>query len=64
MNINVIGFNKVGTQYVLASIGFGTLSYDLNRWCAMGHGKEDPFLKMGVKYILHILKSASLILFT
>jgi lipopolysaccharide transport system ATP-binding protein len=47
MSNNVIEFDKVGKQYILGSIGTGTLSQDLNRWWAKVRGKEDPFLKIG-----------------
>jgi len=43
----VIDFNNVGKQYVLGTIGTGTLSQDLNRWWARVRGKEDPYLKIG-----------------
>ena len=43
----VIEFNNVGKQYILGTIGTGTLSQDLNRWWARVRGKEDPFLKIG-----------------
>jgi lipopolysaccharide transport system ATP-binding protein len=47
MSNTVIEFDNVGKQYVLGSIGTGTLSQDLNRWWARVRGKEDPFLKIG-----------------
>lgn len=47
MSNTVIEFNHVGKQYILGSIGTGTLSQDLNRWWARMRGKEDPFLKIG-----------------
>ena len=47
MSNNVIEFDNVGKQYILGSIGTGTLSQDLNRWWAKVRGKEDPFLKIG-----------------
>ena len=47
MSNNVIEFDHVGKQYILGSIGTGTLSQDLNRWWAKIRGKEDPFLKIG-----------------
>jgi lipopolysaccharide transport system ATP-binding protein len=47
MSNTVIEFDKVGKQYILGSIGTGTLSHDLNRWWARVRGKEDPFLKVG-----------------
>ena len=47
MNNTVIEFNNVGKQYILGSIGTGTLSQDLNRWWANIRGKEDPYLKIG-----------------
>ncbi len=47
MNNTVIEFNNVGKQYILGTIGTGTLSQDLNRWWARVRGKEDPFLKIG-----------------
>jgi lipopolysaccharide transport system ATP-binding protein len=47
MGKTVIEFNHVGKQYVLGTIGTGTLSQDLNRWWARMRGKEDPFLKIG-----------------
>lgn len=47
MSNTVIEFNNVGKQYILGSIGTGTLSQDLNRWWANIRGKEDPFLKIG-----------------
>ena len=43
----VIEFNNVGKQYILGTIGTGTLSHDLNRWWANIRGKEDPYLKIG-----------------
>ena len=43
----VIEFNNVGKQYILGTIGTGTLSQDLNRWWANVRGKEDPYLKIG-----------------
>ena len=46
-NNNVIEFNNVGKQYILGTIGTGTLSQDLNRWWANIRGKEDPYLKIG-----------------
>ena len=47
MSKTVIEFNNVGKQYILGTIGTGTLSQDLNRWWARVRGKEDPFLKIG-----------------
>jgi lipopolysaccharide transport system ATP-binding protein len=47
MSNTVIEFNNVGKQYILGTIGTGTLSQDLNRWWAKVRGKEDPFLKIG-----------------
>ena len=47
MNNNVIEFNNVGKQYILGTIGTGTLSQDLNRWWANIRGKDDPYLKIG-----------------
>lgn len=47
MSNTVIEFNNVGKQYILGTIGTGTLSQDLNRWWARIRGKEDPFLKIG-----------------
>lgn len=47
MNNTVIEFNNVGKQYILGTIGTGTLSQDLNRWWANIRGKEDPYLKVG-----------------
>ena len=47
MSNTVIEFNNVGKQYILGSIGTGTLSQDLNRWWAHIRGKEDPYLKIG-----------------
>ena len=47
MSRTVIEFNHVGKQYILGTIGTGTLSQDLNRWWANIRGKEDPFLKIG-----------------
>lgn len=47
MSRKVIEFDHVGKQYVLGTIGTGTLSQDLNRWWAMIRGKEDPYLKIG-----------------
>jgi lipopolysaccharide transport system ATP-binding protein len=46
-NRSVIEFDKIGKQYILGSIGTGTLSQDLNRWWAKVRGKDDPFLKIG-----------------
>ena len=47
MSNTVIEFNNVGKQYILGTIGTGTLSQDLNRWWATIRGKEDPYLKIG-----------------
>ena len=47
MSDTVIEFNNVGKQYILGTIGTGTLSQDLNRWWANIRGKEDPYLKIG-----------------
>lgn len=47
MSRKVIEFDHVGKQYVLGTIGTGTLSQDLNRWWAKIRGKEDPYLKIG-----------------
>ena len=47
MGNTVIDFNNVGKQYILGTIGTGTLSQDLNRWWANIRGKEDPYLKIG-----------------
>lgn len=47
MNNTVIEINNVGKQYILGTIGTGTLSHDLNRWWANIRGKEDPYLKIG-----------------
>ena len=47
MGNTVIEFNNVGKQYILGTIGTGTLSQDLNRWWASIRGKEDPYLKIG-----------------
>lgn len=47
MSNTVIEFNNVGKQYILGTIGTGTLSQDLNRWWANIRGKEDPYMKIG-----------------
>ena len=47
MGKRVIEFSNVGKQYILGTIGTGTLSQDLNRWWASIRGKEDPYLKIG-----------------
>lgn len=47
MSNKVIEFNNVAKQYILGTIGTGTLSQDLNRWWAYIRGKEDPYLKIG-----------------
>ena len=47
MSNTVIEFNNVAKQYILGTIGTGTLSQDLNRWWAYIRGKEDPYLKIG-----------------
>src|SRR5574344_457716 len=47
MSSTVIEFNNISKEYLLGSIGTGTLSQDLNRWWAKVRGKEDPFLKIG-----------------
>jgi lipopolysaccharide transport system ATP-binding protein len=47
MRDSVIVFDNVGKQYILGSIGTGTLSQDINRWWAKVRGKDDPFLKIG-----------------
>ncbi len=47
MSRPVIEFNHVGKQYILGTIGTGTLSQDINRWWANIRGKEDPYLKIG-----------------
>ena len=47
MSNTVIEFNHVGKQYILGTIGTGTLSQDINRWWANIRGKEDPYLKIG-----------------
>jgi len=47
MSKTVIEFNNISKEYLLGSIGTGTLSQDLNRWWAKVRGKEDPFLKIG-----------------
>ena len=47
MDNTVIEFNNVGKQYLLGTIGTGSLSQDLNRWWANIRGKEDPYLKIG-----------------
>ncbi len=47
MSRPVIEFDHVGKQYILGTIGTGTLSQDLNRWWASIRGKEDPYLKIG-----------------
>ena len=47
MSNTVIEFKNVGKQYILGTIGTGTLSQDLNRWWASIRGKEDPYLKIG-----------------
>lgn len=47
MSNTVIEFNNVGKQYIIGTIGTGTLSQDLNRWWANIRGKEDPYLKIG-----------------
>ena len=47
MSNTVIEFNNVGKQYILGTIGTGTLSQDLNRWWANFRGKDDPYLKIG-----------------
>ncbi|WP_033149956.1 ABC transporter ATP-binding protein [Prevotella sp. RM4] len=47
MKNTVIEFNHVGKQYILGTIGTGTLSQDLNRLWAHIRGKEDPYLKIG-----------------
>ncbi len=45
----VIKVENVSKQYRLGQLGSGTLSHDLKRWWALTRGKEDPFLKVGVK---------------
>jgi len=47
MSNTVIEFNHIGKQYILGTIGTGTLSQDLNRWWARVRGREDPYLKIG-----------------
>lgn len=47
MSNTVIEINNVGKQYILGTIGTGTLSQDLNRWWANIRGKDDPYLKIG-----------------
>ena len=47
MSNKVIEFENIGKQYILGSIGTGTLSQDLNRWWAQIRGREDPFFKIG-----------------
>lgn len=47
MRNTVIEFNNVGKQYIIGTIGTGTLSQDINRWWANIRGKEDPYLKIG-----------------
>lgn len=47
MSNTVIEFNHVGKQYILGTIGTGTLSQDINRWWANIRGKEDPYLRIG-----------------
>lgn len=44
-----IQIEKVSKVYRIGAMGTGTLSHDLNRWFAKVRGKEDPFLKVGVK---------------
>lgn len=43
---SVIEFNNVGKQYILGTIGTGTLSHDLNRWWANIGEKKIPILKL------------------
>lgn len=44
-----IKIENVSKVYRLGAMGTGTLSHDLNRWFARVRGKDDPFLKVGVK---------------
>lgn len=44
-----IKIEHVSKVYRLGALGTGTLSHDLRRWWALSRGKEDPYLKVGVK---------------
>jgi lipopolysaccharide transport system ATP-binding protein len=46
--MEVIRVEKLSKLYRLGEVGTGSLSHDLNRWCAKLLGKEDPFAKVGV----------------
>lgn len=43
-----IKFENISKQYMLGSIGTGTLSHDINRWWKVNiRRQEDPYLKIG-----------------
>jgi lipopolysaccharide transport system ATP-binding protein len=44
-----IQIENVSKVYRLGAMGTGTLSHDLRRWWNISRGKEDPYLKVGVK---------------
>ena len=44
-----IKIEHVSKVYRLGAMGTGTLSHDLRRWWNLSRGKEDPYLKVGVK---------------
>lgn len=45
----ILKVENLSKQYRLGVVGTGTLSHDLNRWWHKILGKEDPYLKVGVK---------------
>lgn len=45
----VLKVENLSKQYRLGQVGTGTISHDLNRFISRIRGKEDPFLKVGVK---------------
>ena len=44
-----IKIEHVSKLYRLGAMGTGTLSHDLRRWWNLSRGKEDPYLKVGLK---------------
>jgi len=47
MSETILKIENLSKQYRLGTVGTGTISDDLKRWCYNLRGKEDPFLKIG-----------------
>ena len=47
----ILKAENISKQYRLGVVGTGTLSHDFNRWWHRVRGKEDPYLKVGERFI-------------